>query len=59
MEELKELLNNDNKRKEYINKKDKVKEMKQVIEDMSNSNKDLAGNHILFYWNLLYYYQYN
>jgi len=48
LDELKELLNNDNKRKEYINKKDKVKEMKQVVEELSTSNKDLAEKILSF-----------
>jgi len=43
LDELKEILNNDSKRKEYINGKDKIKEMYNVKEEMSLSNKNLAG----------------
>jgi len=42
IEELKEILNNESKRKEYINEKDKIKEMQNINEEMSLGNKSLA-----------------
>jgi len=44
---LKELVNNESKRKEYINNREKIKEMYNVKEEMSTSNKELAGIYLL------------
>jgi len=47
LEELKEILNNEIKRRDYIHDKDKVKEMFNVREEMSLSNKTLAEKILL------------
>jgi len=47
-EELKEILNNENKRRKYINEKEKIKEMHSVKEEMSLSNKNLAEKNLSY-----------